>query len=90
MIMTDGGIFNGQPYQPPCFARGTLIATVDGDKRVEALAPGAGAVFGAGENPNPGISGATTWKAGLLASGFTSAGITFSNSTLVLGQPWSI
>ena len=39
-FLTNGGIFDGQPYQPPCFARGTLIATPSGERPVESLEEG--------------------------------------------------
>ncbi len=39
-FLVDAGIFNGEPYQPPCFARGTLIATPAGERAVEALEVG--------------------------------------------------
>ncbi len=39
-FVTDAGIFDGQPYQPPCFAQGTMILTTDGERPVESLRVG--------------------------------------------------
>ncbi len=39
-FLLNAGIFDGTPYQPPCFARGTLIATDAGERPVETLDAG--------------------------------------------------